>query len=62
MGTIVFRDVLVYRADAPEGCIGPTDVRIDDGLIGAVGGDAGHGAPPEARTIEGAATACCCPG
>jgi 5-methylthioadenosine/S-adenosylhomocysteine deaminase len=53
MGTVVFRDVLVYRADAPEGCIGPTDVRIDDGLIGAVGGDAGRGAPPQARTIEG---------
>ena len=53
MGTTVFRDVLVYLAEAPEGCIGPTDVRVDDGLIGAVGGDAGRGAPPEARTIEG---------
>ena len=55
MGTTVFRDVLVYRAEAPEGCIGPTDVRVDDGLIGRGGGDAGARtrAAAEARTIDG---------
>jgi 5-methylthioadenosine/S-adenosylhomocysteine deaminase len=53
MGATLFRDVLVYDPAAPDGSFGPTDVRVEDQLIAAVGDGASDGAGPDARIVAG---------
>ncbi len=50
--TTLFRDVLVYDADAPTGMTGPTDVLVRGDRIAAV--EPGQAVPDGARVIEGA--------
>lgn len=51
MTRVRFRDALVYRADAPDGHVGPTDVLVEDGRIAAVGPTVQGGAEG-ARVVE----------
>jgi 5-methylthioadenosine/S-adenosylhomocysteine deaminase len=48
--TVLFRDVLVYRHDAPDRVVGPTDVLVRASRIAAVGSSE---VPVGARIIEG---------
>jgi len=43
--------VLVYRADAADGVVGPTDVLVDGPLIAAIGPQGAAG--PETRVVDG---------
>ncbi len=52
--TTLFHDVLVYRVEAAEGVIGPTDVLVDGRLIAAIGPRAAASADAQTRTVEGA--------
>ena len=49
--TVVFRQVFVYDAAAPDAMTGPTDVLVEDDRISAVGD--GLAASPGARIVEG---------
>src|SRR6478609_4929190 len=49
--TVVFRQVFVYDAPAPDAMTGPTDVLVEDDRISAVGD--GLAASPGARIVEG---------
>ena len=50
--TTLFRDVLIYSADAPSGMTGPTDVLVRGDRIAAVA--PGQAVPAGARVVEGA--------
>ncbi len=52
-GAILFRDVLLWDPDAPEGMTGPTDLLVADGRIAALG-SAARGAREVERTVDGA--------
>lgn len=58
--SVLFRDVLVYAADAPSGAIGPTDVLVEEDRILAVG--PALRAPDGTRTVEGAGRRLMVPG
>lgn len=49
--TVLFRNVLVYRRDAPGSAIGPTDVLVRGNRIAAIG--AAESAEPAERVIDG---------
>ncbi|MDT5289253.1 MAG: 5-methylthioadenosine/S-adenosylhomocysteine deaminase, partial [Mycobacterium sp.] len=49
--TVLFRQVFVYDAVAPDAMTGPTDVLVEDDRISAVGDDLP--ASPGARIVEG---------
>jgi 5-methylthioadenosine/S-adenosylhomocysteine deaminase len=49
--TVLFRQVFVYDAAAPDAMTGPTDVLVEDDRISAVGD--GLPASPGARIVEG---------
>ena len=53
MATTLFRNVLVYRAEAPDGVLGPTDVFVDGQRIAAIGPDAGGAIVPTTQTFDG---------
>ena len=48
--SVLFRQVLVYRQDAPGAAIGPTDVLVTGSRIAAIGD---LQPPPDARIVEG---------
>jgi len=56
----LFRDVLVYRADAPGHAVGPTHVRVTGNRIAAIGADIGRA--PAGSVAEPAATGPSAPG
>ena len=49
--TVLFRQVFVYDAAAPDAMTGPTDVLVEDDRISAVGDSLA--ASPGARIVEG---------
>ncbi|HET6501054.1 MAG TPA: amidohydrolase family protein [Amycolatopsis sp.] len=50
---VLFTDVLVYDADAPDAVTGPTDVLVTGQRIAAIGDALGRIAPEGARVVEG---------
>jgi 5-methylthioadenosine/S-adenosylhomocysteine deaminase len=50
--SVLFRQVLVYDAAAPDAMTGPVDVLVDGDRIGAMGADLP--VPPDARVVDGA--------